>query len=342
MVRAVSLLWRVAVSPVTFVVLSILWCLDLGAGSISAYFHDPRFWTKMDAYPFNLWLSQVAPKTFPLSLWVYILVGLSYLLVLSLLLCTVNWFLRRRRRLKGLAEVLVHLGFLMIFAGFVLGSAIGARTQVTVPEGERVQVPGMGLSLELRELDVVRSPQGRDLDTRSDLVLYTPDGRFAGGIARTNAPLIWGATVVYPPDDYQAGISGATVGTESGASLLAPGLDIPLPDGGALTLGGILQDGETRGGAVGPGVLVVRKNPQGRPIASAYLSPADGMPDQAVLAGVRVTLGEFREASVGLYRVHYDPGVWLVFLGAIVLTLGTIWALAAYLGILPPALSGGS
>jgi hypothetical protein len=46
-------LWAVFVHPVTFVVLSILWCIDLAGGSIAAYFNDPQFWQKMDAYPFN-------------------------------------------------------------------------------------------------------------------------------------------------------------------------------------------------------------------------------------------------------------------------------------------------
>ncbi len=40
--------WRLATSTVTFVYLSLCWCLDLGIGSILAYKKDPEFWVKME------------------------------------------------------------------------------------------------------------------------------------------------------------------------------------------------------------------------------------------------------------------------------------------------------
>ena len=126
---ALGWLWRVASAPVTFVVLSILWCIDLAAGSIHAYRLDPQFWVKMDAVPFNEWLTRVAPTVWPASWWVYGLVALTYLVIASLLICTLNWFFRRCRGARGMGEVLVHLGFLLVFAGFVLGSGWGVRTQ---------------------------------------------------------------------------------------------------------------------------------------------------------------------------------------------------------------------
>jgi len=336
--KSLDLIWRVATSPVTFVVLTILWCIDLAAGSIAAYFNDPQFWIKMDSYPFNLWLEQVAPKTFPLSLWVYILVALSYLMIISLLLCTINWFMRRRKRLKGLGEFLVHLGFLLIFAGFVLGSALGSRSQVNVPQGQTAKVPGMELDLKLENLSVVRSPEGRPLDTISSVGLFQDGVRVAGGKIRTNHPLIWGKTVVYPPEDYGAGVVGGVLGASgAGAVRLISGRAVTLADDRTLEVGGILQRGERRGNVLGPGMLVVMKNQAGRTMGSAYLSPVPGMPDKADIAGVRLTLGQLTESTYGLFRVHHDPGIWLVIIGSVILFLGTFWALAGYLGIVPGA-----
>lgn len=333
--RGAALLWKTAVHPVTFVVLTILWCVDLAGGSIAAYFNDPRFWQKMDAYPFNLWLSQVAPRTFPLSLWVYILVILSYLMVLSLLLCTVNWFLKRRKKLKGFGEVFVHLGFLLVFAGFVLGSALGHRSSVVLEEGQIQPVKGMGVSLKLEGFDLVLSPQGRPLDTVSDLSLFVHDRKTAGGRVRTNHPLIKGSTVVYPPDDYQYGVTGGVFGTStSGAVTVRTGRDVPLKDGRLLSIGGVLQEGQQRGGAVGPGLLLLLKNRGGRVAGSAYLSNAPGMQSTATLGDVRITLGQLLDSSRGVYRVHYDPGVWLVILGSVILAIGTVWALFGFLGII--------
>lgn len=336
--KSLSLIWRVATSPVTFVVLTILWCLDLGAGSIVAYFNDPQFWIKMDSYPFNLWLEQVAPGTFPLSLWIYILVGLSYLMIISLLLCTINWFLRRRKGLKGLGEFLVHLGFLLIFAGFVLGSALGSRQQVRLPQGESVTVPGMGISLKLEDLAVVRSPEGRPLDTISSIQVFMDGVEVSTGKVRTNHPLIWGRTVIYPPEDYGAGIVGGVLGASgAGAVRLVIGQTASLGNNRVLEIGGILQRGERRGNVLGPGLLIVMKDLSGRVMGSAYLSPAPGMNDRADIAGSRLTLGQLTESTHGLFRVHRDPGVWFVIAGSVILFLGTLWALAGYLGIVPGA-----
>jgi len=333
--KMTSSLWRVLVHPVTFVVITIMWCVDLAGGSIAAYFNDPQFWQKMDAYPFNLWLKQVAPKTFPVSLWVYILVVLSFLMILSLLLCTINWFLKRRKKLKGYGEVLVHLGFLLIFAGFVAGSALGHRSTVVLEEGQTLPVKGMGVSVKLKGFDVVLSPQGRPLDTISDLVVFKDDRKVAEGKVRTNHPLIKGGTVIYPPDDYEHGVTGVVLGTStSGAVTVRTGQDAFLRDGRALSIGGVLQEGQRRGKVVGPGILLLIRDRGGKVAGSTYLSSAPGMQRTALLGGVRITLGQLLDSSRGVFRVHYDPGVWLVILGSVILALGTVWALAGFLGII--------
>jgi hypothetical protein len=309
--------------------------LDLAGGSIAAYFNDPQFWQKMDAYPFNLWLKQVAPRTFPVSLWLYILVVLSYLMILSLLLCTINWFLKRRKHLKGFGEVLVHLGFLLIFAGFVGGSALGYRSSVVLEEGQILPVKGMGVSVKLQGFDVVQSPQGRPLDTISDIAVFVDDRKVAEGKVRTNHPLIKGSTVIYPPDDYEHGVTGGVLGTStSGAVTVRTSRDAPLRDGRFLSIGGVLQEGQRRGSAVGPGILLLIRDRGGRTAGSAYLSNAPGMQRTALLGGVRITLGQLLDSSRGVFRVHYDPGVWLVVLGSVILALGTVWALAGFLGII--------
>ncbi|MDF1537201.1 MAG: cytochrome c biogenesis protein ResB [bacterium] len=335
LLRSGRLAWQVLVHPVTFVVITILWCVDLAGGSIAAYFNDPNFWQKMDAYPFRVWMQQAAPKTFPVSLWLYVLVVLSYIMVISLFLCTVNWFLKRRKKLKGYGEVLVHLGFLLIFAGFVLGSSLGSRTRVVLEAGQVVPVEEMGVSLRLDGLEVVQSPGGRAMDTLSDMTLMEGGREVAAGTIRTNHPLVHGSTVIYPPEDYEMGITGGVVGTSSsGVVTLQSGVPAPLSRGRTLWLGGVLQKGQSRGSALGPGILVQLKDAAGRVSGSAYLSDAPGMGSSASLAGERLTLGQLVRSARGVYRVHHDPGVWLVFLGTIILALGTVWALMVYLGII--------
>jgi cytochrome c biogenesis factor len=116
----------------------------------------------------------------------------------SLGVCTVNWFWRRRKRLRGLGEVLVHLGFLLIFTGFVVEAVFGTRVHgVQIVEGGEVAIGQLGITLRLERAELARSPEGEVLDTVSTLVVVEGSSHITG-TSRLNHPLIAGAMVVYP------------------------------------------------------------------------------------------------------------------------------------------------
>ena len=195
--RLLRELWRIAVHPVAFVVLCLLWCLDLGLGSLLAY-ERPDIFGSMDAYPFALWLREVGRRALPWSAWVYLLAALTWAMTASLLLCTVNWFWRRRRSLRGLGEVFVHLGFLLIFGGFVVEATLGTRVHgIAIAEGGSAPVPALGLTLRLERVELVTAPDGEVLDSVSHLAVGRGEA-WVRGTSRLNHPLIDGATVVYP------------------------------------------------------------------------------------------------------------------------------------------------
>lgn len=330
--RMPGIFWQAFISPTTFVIISLLWCLDLGSGSLIAYRRSDLFGS-MDAFPFGVWLEKMGRGALPQSLWVYFLVILSYMMVASLLFCTVNWFIRRRTGVRGLAEVMVHLGFLLVFAGFVVGSAFGARTQgVRIPEGMQRSVPAMGVSLRLEKIRAVLSEDGSVLDTVSELVLADEDGASLTGKVRTNHPLIHGSTVVYPRGSIRR-ISGATLGVGGwGIVDLEEGRPVSREGAGTLGIWGILQRGEKRGPYTGPGLFITLRPPGDAAGRSAYLSPVGGM-TSVDLEGTRVVFKSFLDHSMGIFDIHRDPGVWMVFAGAVILVLGTMWALAGYMGI---------
>jgi cytochrome c biogenesis factor len=197
MTSCARLFWRLAVHPVTFVVICLLWCLDLGLGSLLAYQRQDIFGT-MDAYPFALWLREVGRRTLPWSAWVYLLAALTWAMTASLALCTLNWFWKRRRILRGLGEVLVHLGFLLIFTGFVVEAVLGTRVHgVQIVEGGEVAIEQLGITLRLERAELTRSPGGEVLDTVSRLAVVAGASRI-NGTSRLNHPLIAGAMVIYP------------------------------------------------------------------------------------------------------------------------------------------------
>ncbi|TLN10469.1 cytochrome c biogenesis protein ResB, partial [bacterium] len=239
--KALTALWELFVSPTAFVVLSILWCLDLAIGSLLAYEKNPRFWMQMDSVPFNYWLKVIAPQEYPTSIWVYILVALTYLMVASLLFCTLNWFLKKRRRYRGMGEVLVHFGFLLVFAGYVLGSGWGARVQdLSLAPGGQREIESLGLRLKVESTEIKTDQMGNDLDTVSKVILTDLAGNeIKAGTISINHPLIAGSTVVYPngnieDSSLQVEVEGQGVFALSGESR------VQMPDGRGLEIRGFL------------------------------------------------------------------------------------------------------
>jgi hypothetical protein len=321
------LLWRLAVDPVTFVVICLLWCLDLGIGSLLAY-RRPDIFGTMDAYPFALWLREIGRRALPWTGWVYALAALTWLMTASLALCTVNWFWRRRATVRGLGEVLVHLGFLLIFAGFVTEAVFGTRVHgVLAAPGEEVAIPPLGLSVRLEKLDVTTSASGEVLDTVSTLVVRRGAGS-ASGTSRLNHPLIVGSTVVYPRG-FQRVTAAVWVRTIGGALRLEPGDSARLQDGRRLVLRGIQEPDEERGGRRAPAVSLSVLGPGGEPPQSAALIPGRGSA-QALIGGVPVALERIEDRLLGRYDVHRDPGVRFVLGGAVLLFAGTLWAFGTH------------
>jgi len=324
----IRVLWRLAVNPVTFVVICLLWCLDLGLGSLLAYQRPDMFGT-MDAYPFAVWLREIGRRALPWSAWVYLLAALTWVMTASLALCTVNWFRRRRGSVRGLGEVLVHLGFLLIFSGFVVEAVLGTRVHgVLVGPGDEVPIPPLGLSLRLERIDFTTSPAGEVLDTVSALVVKR-GARSSSGTSRLNHPLIAGTTVVYPRG-FQQAISAVRLRTPGGTLRLEPGDSAQIPGGRRLVLREVLQPDEERGGMRGPAVSVGLVDSAGRQVQSAVLAPRPGFL-QTNLDGFPVALERIEDRLLGRYDVHRDPGVRFVLLGAVLLFAGTLWAFGTYL-----------
>jgi hypothetical protein len=328
MLKVLRGIWRLAVNPVTFVVICLLWCLDLGLGSLLAY-RRPDLFGSMDAYPFALWLREVGRRALPWSGWVYLLAALTWAMIASLALCTANWFWRRRAHLKGLGEVLVHLGFLLVFAGFAVEAVLGTRVHgVLVGVGDEIPLPALGLALRLERLDFTTSPAGEVLDTVSALVVRR-DAAAVAGTVRLNHPLIAGSTVVYPRGAQRV-ITAVRVLAPGGALRLEPGDAAQLADGRRLALLQIDQPDGEGGGARGPAVRLGLVDAAGRLVQSAILAPGRGA-GQGVVGGVPLALERFEDRLCGRYDVHRDPGIRAVLLGAALIFAGTLWAFGSYL-----------
>lgn len=330
--RSLAFLWRLAIAPVTFVVVAILWCLDLGVGSLLAHAR-PDLFGSLDSFPFAVWLRVEGPRAWPWSIWVHLLALLSWLMVASLCLCTLNWLLFRRKRLRGMGELLVHLGFLLVFGGFVLGAGWGMRTlglQLPVSGGS-LRVAEQGAVLTVKEVRPLLGPAGEVQGEESDLDLTLASGTHTARGVRLNHPLMAGATVVYPRGVRQQ-VTGARLALAGGGTaVLQPGTPLVLPGGRRLEMPWMLQQDESLGDFRGPGVALQLRDAAGSPLAGAYLSPTEGGTTTAALAGMRTELLALNGPIVAVYDLHRDPGVRLVLWGALLIAGGSLWALGAYL-----------
>ena len=325
-------LWNFSVHPTVFVCLCMLWSLDLGIGSVLAYNRDPKFWVGMDSVPFNVWLSRMAPAELPLSVWVYILAYLTVLVALSLVLCTVGWFLQRKKRRRTMAEVLLHLGFMLVFTGFVVGSAYGERVQnVVVESGRTAEVESMGIKLKLGGVRINRDSSGQELETVSEIELQDLAGNtIEKGSARLNHPLVSGSTVVYPEGGEERTINVSLDVSGAGRVTLGPGADARLPDGRSLSIKGILETGQVADRWVGPGAFVVLMSPGGAEQAGDFIG-SEGIFRAKRIGNLNVSWAGRASGQAAVFNIHRDPGIRMVLLGAVFLTLGTFWALAVYL-----------
>ena len=216
-------------------------------------------------------------------------------------------------------------------AGFVLGNGWGERISgIDVIQGQAVPVGDTGLSLRLDAVESVAGPGGHAWDTTSRIALLRGTEQVAADEVRINHPLIWGSIVVYPMGS-QTGVFGADLITSEGAVQLEPGRDVTLTGGRSLTVRGVLDPGQRGGPYFGPGMLVALLDAERRVLGSAFLSPARR--EAIDLGGRTVSLAQLKMAPNGRFNVHDDPGLWLVLIGAVILALGTLWALAGYLGI---------
>jgi hypothetical protein len=214
---------------------------------------------------------------------------------------------------------------------------MGTRVQgILVPQGSTAPVGETGLSLRLDRIDGVQGPGGRVMDTPAAVALLKDGHEVASGVSRTNHPLLWGPTVVYSRDLRQllAGLE-VEVANAGRVRLTPQQTSATLPGGTHLVLRLLLQDGQAMRGLTGPGAVVGLTDRDGSPLGNAYLAPQGRT--SARVGSVDLRLTDLVVQTAGVFDVHRDPGIWLVLAGGLILGLGTIWALASYLGLLAAA-----
>lgn len=241
-----------------------------------------------------------------------------------------------RNRLAPFGTVIAHLSFVTILAGVLVTGAFGLRVDdLSVPVGSRVEVGhGTGLAVEAGDFRDSYHPDGSPADYVSDLVLYHDGVRVDAQQVRVNAPLRWGG---YSVNQASFGIAADLKVTDpTGATVHSAGipLDFRTDDEkyayGRVTLP---AQGLTVYVITPASGQVVADIPAGRAQIEVYRTD-DNTPvwTQLLTAGqaadgAGLTWTFERERQYTGLMVSRDPGAPIVWLGAVLLAIGTCWTM---------------
>ena len=224
---------------------------------------------------------------------------------------------------------LVHLSILIILAGAMLGSAFGFKAYVYLPEGrattnvylqESAEPVPLGFELHCDRAERSYYPNGMIREYRSDLTVI--DSERAAPYQKSiivNDPLTWRGITFYqgdfhPLEEFFIVIRSLATGREQA-------FRVP-PD----------RDVAWQGTDVTFRIEELRREEDGT-VRQARIRFADAAAEPAVFwmndrSTVTVTRPEqeftfsFRQLSSTLLLVTKDPGVWVVYLGSILMLVG--------------------
>mgnify|MGYP005846777001 CR=1 FL=1 len=244
-----------------------------------------------------------------------------------------TWYLSRRGRWGRLGPYLIHLSIVIIIVGAIIGNLWGFQGQINLVSGDTTDILHLPDRQETRKLDfsirldnfqVSFYPNGMPQEFRSDLT-FLQDGRAVReAVLRVNEPVTFHHLTFYQ-STYQAVPKGpvqleVTLG-EKTFTLAAPLRQrVPLPDDQGMI---ILFKVESDIMGLGPAVHMVYRPADSGGHPRPFVVLADGSRGQPPQPGphtFRIKQLELTYSS-GLL-VKYDPSVWLVYLGFLLMLLG--------------------
>jgi cytochrome c biogenesis protein len=226
-----------------------------------------------------------------------------------------------------------HLSLVVILAGAIIGSTFGYKdTQFTIAEGATLPVAAeSGLSIKLVDFaDSYYATTGAPSDYASQVVLYKDGNEVAQHTIRVNDPLRYGDTTFY--QSFFGSAANITIKDASGTTLLTQGIplawrttDANRPVGsisipGTDDVAWIVGTNGTDDTQIQPGQVEVELYgaSSGTQIDSKVVD--QGTP--ATIGGLTVSFD--RESQFTGLSIARDPGVPLVWLGAVLLFLGFV------------------
>jgi cytochrome c biogenesis protein len=244
-------------------------------------------------------------------------------------------YVAEKGRWSRLGVYFVHLSILIIFAGGIIGSLFGIKGFVNIPEGERVSSfytygekqnsIALGYTVACRDFDVEFYDSGRPKEYSSDLAIYQGDKLIKEKRIEVNHPLSYQGFTLY---QSSYGAYGGTVDLE--LNFRKTGVVLPLQ----LKVGKPLRLPEKWGWIevlkydenymrMGPAVLVLRDPGNGiKPYQFQVFLNYPKFGEQNGKTAEFCVLKNVEQLYYTGLQVNKDPGVWIVWLGCLMMILG--------------------
>ncbi|MEE8575470.1 MAG: cytochrome c biogenesis protein ResB [Thermodesulfobacteriota bacterium] len=328
-------LWALFTSLELTIVLAILVCLAAAYGSILTM-GNSAFYRGLDSAILLPTLLKGGTENLKLTLWIFVLIILVAIFSVNTALCTLDKLIQIARRelgIKSLLPHIVHIGFLIAVLGHLLGSVYGFKNPYNfLVKGEQVSVPGAEeVSVRLERVKIDRTEEGEISNLKTTVTIIEDGEEQVTGDIEINGPLLYKGIGFYHANQGEIPV----------------GLELSVGGGGgvqhSVRFGDsfIFNEAEYRLGELYPdfimgsdGVAYSRSAKFANPVQeivtpdgqSAYL-PLRGPGSSANLSGkggTRIVLTDFILAPYAVLIINKDPGIWLIVIGSIILTLGVV------------------
>jgi len=254
--------------------------------------------------------------------WVWGMIVLSGLLVLNTTVCAAlrlaKYFRSRRMPVRAFFAHLGHLGFLLVMAAHLLGSAAGFRA------GERPVFRGQSFKLDQRpdwefklgETAIEFAPEGYPKSLSAEVSVERGEGEVSSALLGINRPMILDGVAVYV-NNVQQGLRGCDIVVDGGKTVVAEiGSPVELP-GGTLTF---IQWTQTRQRELMLRFLWTSDSGAKRQQWVQYRP--GGILD--VNLGANFRWGDIVVDNSAMIDVRYDPGAKLALIGSVMLGLSLL------------------
>ncbi len=243
-----------------------------------------------------------------------------------------TWYLIRRGRWGRLGPYLIHLSIIIVIIGAIIGNLGGFQGQINLLTGEVTDIlpltnpPGekkLDFTLRLDRFQVSFYPNGTPQEFRSDLTFLKGGQPVKQAVLRVNDPVTFGNLTFYQ-STYQTMPKGPVVlevtHNEKSITVSAPLRQrLQLPDDQGMIM---VWKVESNIMGYGPAVqLAYRPAGGGHPLLFWVLADTSrGQPPQP--GPHTFHLKELQLTYSSGLLVKYDPGVWWVYLGFLLMLPG--------------------